>query len=288
MDAKKYDFLRAVVGDDGASALRKAADRLGDLEGAIVPRAIMAWLGVAARGDYEGSIPGVQDSYLDFAKNEDGTYSGSITIGEGVFPFQNATVFHLAASISVALGAQELDDDSRFKNMDLVKLGKSIDIMAKAKFISNAEDLAKDLVKAVPGPPHAPTLTGVPQIAVAPVKQVDKGPQPPPGQKPKKPPTEAKVPKATVPKLKVKIPKNEPGGGKKFLVSDTAAKSECGVCGLPLIKNEKFSGCMCFKETARYVTLTKNAGKTYINFSRSVDDDAIAAILDTLGVNRHG
>lgn len=279
MDSKKYDLLKAVLGHDGAAALEKAADRLGGLEDAILPRAIMAWLGVAARGDYEGPIPGVDDSYLDFTKNENGSYSGSIAMGEGVLPFQNATQFHLAASIAFSLGTENLSSD--YEDVDLVKLGKAIDIMAKAKYIANIDELAK----ALPGPAHQPTTDAVIQGAkgqpTPPTKQREKGPRP---VATRKPPKQAKTPKVVVPKKQVKLPGAK---AKSVALPEAAKKSECNECGLPLIKSERFVGCMCFKDVAPYVSLSKNDRGTYINFANTMDEDAIATILETLGVS-HG
>lgn len=278
MDERKYAFLKAVLGTDGATSLKKAADKYGDLEGAIVPRAIMAWLGVVARSDYEGGLPGVEDSYLDFAKNEDGTYSGSIAIGEGVFPFQNANVFHLAASVALSLGATL--DAENLKDVDMVKLGKSIDILVKAKFLSETEILSK---AQPPGPAHAPTVRGQPVAPKPPTKQIGQ-PELPASQKPATAPKEAPVPKHKVPKAKVKLPKP----ARKFEIPERALKRECQECGLPLIKNERFVGCLCFRDTAKYVTLTKGEGHYALAFGNSLDEDAIVTILDTLGVNRHG
>lgn len=277
VDERKYAFLKAVLGEAGAASLKKAADRFGELEGAIVPRAIMAWLGVVARGDYEGSIPGVEDSYLDFTKNEDGTYSGSVAIGDGIFPFQNANVFHLAASVAVSLGASL--ETENLKEVDMVKLGKTIDVLVKAQYLCGTEILSK----ALPGPPHAPEIRGAPTPPAAPAKQVDKGPKPPASAMPKKAPKEAPIPKHKVPKQKVTLPKV----AKKVAVPAKATKHECKECGLPLIKNEKFVGCLCFKDVARYVTLLKNSGGYELSFAKALDDDAIAAVLQTLGVN-HG
>lgn len=278
MDERKYAFLRAVLGNDGASSLKKAADKYDGLEGAIVPRAIMAWLGVVARADYEGGLPGVDDSYLDFAKNDDGTYSGSIAIEEAIFPFQNANVFHLAASIALSLGASL--DTEKLTDVDMVKLGKSIDVLVKAKYLSGTDILSK----ALPGPPHKPEVRGVPQAAVPPQKQIDKGPKPLPSQQPAKAPKEAPIPKHKIPKLKVSLPKT----AKSFDIPEKATKKECKECGLPLVKNEKFVGCMCFRDMARYIQLQKGEGSYTLSFGSSLDDDAIAAVLDTLGVNHHG
>lgn len=276
MDERKYSFLKAVLGTDGASSLKKAADKYGELEGAIVPRAIMAWLGLAARSDFEGGLPGVDDSYLDFTKNEDGTYSGSIAIGEGIFPFQNANVFHLAASIALSLGAS-LETDN-LKDVDMVKLGKSIDVLVKAKYVDT-----EVLAKALPGPAHAPSVRGAPRPPSPPQKQIDK-PELPANQKPKQAPKEAPIPKHKIPKLKVKLPKTT---AKSFDIPEKAIKKECKECGLPLVKNERFVGCLCFRDMARYVSLTKTEGGYSIAFGKTLDEDAIATVLSTLGVN-HG
>ncbi len=276
MDSKKYDFLKAVLGQDGAAALKKAADRLGGLEDAVLPRAIMAWLAVAARGNYEGQIPGVDDSYLDFTKNTNGSYSGWIAMGEEVFPFHNATPFHLAASVSLALGAEKINEE--FDSVDLVKLGKSIDIMAKAKYVSNLDNLVKkqSVVEGKPGPAQVQTVNatiagGRDRRKQTPPTGVQIGQPEPVGPQPEKPATSARKPTVKVPKLKISM----------------TTKHECGECGLPLIKNDKFVGCMCFKDVARYVQLTKSQGETYISFDPALDQDGIATILETLGVS-HG
>jgi len=284
VDSKKFLFLKAVLGQDGAAALKKAADRLGGLEDAILPRAIMAWLAVAARGNFEGAVPGIDDSYLDFSKNTDGSYSGSIAIGEGVIPFQNATQFHLAASIALSLGAEDIT--GQYRDADLVKLGKSIDIMAKAKYVSNLDELSK----ALPGPAHAPKVRGVPEAATPPSgPQDEKGP-PENKAKGKAIATQVKLPRPKAKALKIPTPKaiaSNPQGKKPLSLSEDALKSECSECGLPLIKKEKFVGCLCLRDVARFVTLTKNQGKTYITFDHAIDEDGIATILETLGVS-HG
>jgi hypothetical protein len=46
---------------------------------------------------------------------------------------------------------------------------------------------------------------------------------------------------------------------------------------------------MCLKETARFVDLAKHDAEHYvITFGKAMDDDAVATVLDTLGVSRHG
>jgi hypothetical protein len=275
MDERKYAFLKAVLGTDGAFSLKKAADKYEDLEGAIVPRAIMAWLGVVGRGDYEGGLPGVDDSYLDFSKNSDSTYDGSIAIGEGVFPFQNASVFHLAASVALSLGASL--ESQPLKDVDVMKLGKSIDVLVKAKYLSGMDVFAK----AIPGPPNKPQVRGQPVPPTPGTKQIGQ-PKPIASQKPAEAPKQAKMPKHKIPQLKVKTPK------KAAKLTAKALKSECGECGQPLVKNEAFVGCLCFRDLARYVSLTKHDNEHYeISFGSGVDEDGELAILEALGVN-HG
>jgi hypothetical protein len=186
-------------------------------------------------------------------------------------------VFHLAASVALSLGAS-LETD-KLKDVDMVKLGKSIDVLVKAKYLSDTDVLAK----ALPGPPHAPSVRGQPTPPSAPTKQIGQ-PKPDPSQKPAKAPKEAPKPKHKIPKLKVAIPK----AGKSFGIPEKAAKKECRECGLPLIKNEKFVGCLCFRDMARFVSLAKADNGYSLSFGKSLDEDAVVAILDTLGVNHHG
>lgn len=135
MDAHKFQFLREVLGTDGAAALKKASERSPALGGVLIPRAIMAWLGIAARDDFEGSIPGVDNSYLQFAKNED-KYSGSISIGESVYSFDEASMMHVGAYMAVALGA-DADAVEELRDLDLQRIGRNIDTLVKARVAVN-------------------------------------------------------------------------------------------------------------------------------------------------------
>jgi hypothetical protein len=269
MDERKTDFLKAVVGEDGTQALVKAAERSGPIENAIVPRAIMAWLSVVARFDYEGQIPGVEDSYLDFSKNDTGTYNGTVALGDGVFPFENATVLHLAAAIAVALGSDEAPDPA-LKDLDLARLGKSIDIMAKAKYLTDGMFKAES-----PGPAHAPTeQEGATEAAP---------PQMAPRRMAQRKPLIPKVSRAPAPKPKVETPKL-PGVPKAFPITDRHMKKECSECGTKLFKNDTFVGCLCFRDLAKSITVRKNVQGVSLAFAPSVEPEAIAVVLETLGV----
>lgn len=136
MDQRKYNFLVAVLGTDGAKALRKAAERSHELGHALVPRTILAWLGIAAREDYEGDLPGVRNSYITFRKSESG-YTGSISFtDEDMHEFQGASLEYLAAAVAVYLGADADRVGPGLRDLDLARLGKSIDLLVKARAVT--------------------------------------------------------------------------------------------------------------------------------------------------------
>lgn len=155
MDERKFKFLRAVLGEDGAKALAKAAERAPELEAALLPRSIMAWLGLTSRSDFEGRIPGNENTYVQFVKSED-RYSGSVAIGDEVYSFENALVTHLGACIAVALGADHERVSPRLKDLDVQRLGKNIDTLVKARVAirelkkQQITPLAKMAIAAIP------------------------------------------------------------------------------------------------------------------------------------------
>jgi GNAT superfamily N-acetyltransferase len=127
-------FLEAVLGSDGAKALAKAVDRQPTLAAVIVPRAILSWLDYAASLEYEGGIPSIADSYVQFSKTEKG-FNGAISLGDGLYDFEEASVYHLAASIAVALGVESQPLEADVRDTVLVRLGKSLDTLAKAQIL---------------------------------------------------------------------------------------------------------------------------------------------------------
>lgn len=143
--------MAAALGTDGAQALRKAAERDPRLDQILIPRAIVGWLSFTTAHEYEGQIPGIENSYVQFQKSEDG-FSGSVTFNEGVYSFENASVYHLAASIALALGVETGPLDAKVRDAVLVKLGKSIDTLVKAQVLTqelkNAKSLAPQVITA--------------------------------------------------------------------------------------------------------------------------------------------
>lgn len=127
-------FMAAALGADGAKALVKAAEREPRLEQILVPRAIVGWLTFTAAHEYEGPVPGLDNSYVQFQKSDRG-FTGNISLNEGVYSFENASIYHLAASIAMALGVETGSLDADVRDTVLVKLGKSIDTLAKAQVL---------------------------------------------------------------------------------------------------------------------------------------------------------
>lgn len=149
MDATKLSFLKATLGDEAATALNKAVERYEPLEAVLVPRVIISWLNVTARTGYEGEIPGVAGSHLSFTKNEDtDLFAGLLAVNGVVHPFENASVMHLVAGVSVALKA-DVSADHGIRDSDLVNLGRQVDLLAKAAFVTEFEPLVKGAMKRV-------------------------------------------------------------------------------------------------------------------------------------------
>jgi GNAT superfamily N-acetyltransferase len=140
----EQDFLIATLGMEGAKALLKAVEREPSLAGVLMPRAILGWLTFTAENEYEGSIPGLDNSYVEFQKSEEG-FSGSISLDSGIYSFERASLYHLAASMAMALGLEPNGVDSRIRDTVLVKLGESIDTLAKAQVLMHELKLQKSL-----------------------------------------------------------------------------------------------------------------------------------------------
>jgi hypothetical protein len=123
MDPRKLSFLQAVIGNDGAGALTKATSRHPDLEWAIFPRVVMSWLEIVSHvGAFNETLPGTNVN-LNFRKAED-SFSGHVSIGPEIYGFRDATLYHVAGAVAVALGAGP-EHAPELKSPSLAKLGKS-------------------------------------------------------------------------------------------------------------------------------------------------------------------
>lgn len=125
----KLAFLHEVLGVEGTRALLKAGEQSQKLENVIVPRTILSWVSAASTMSYEGVLPGVE-GFIGFNKSE---CNGEIKIGQDTYEFENAGVFSVAAAIAVSLGVHEDRLAADLKDKDIVRLGKSIDLLVKSK-----------------------------------------------------------------------------------------------------------------------------------------------------------
>jgi hypothetical protein len=138
VDDKQRSFLTAVLGD-GADALVKAVDRSPDLEFAIVPRAILAWLQSAPT--HEGEVPGVPGTFVAFEKGEAG-FSGRLGVG-GSYRFDRQSLFHVAGAVAVEMDLDYSAAPEGLRDLDIERLGKSIDLLARVRAASGEAGLAK-------------------------------------------------------------------------------------------------------------------------------------------------
>lgn len=287
MDNRKYQFLKSVLGDDGARALAKAVERGPELGNALLPRTIMAWLGVYGRNDFEGQIPGVENTYIQFAKNED-RFSGSVAVGDQVYSFEKASMLHLGACMAVALGADHERVSPQLGDIDIQRLGKNIDLLVKARVAvrelrSNA--MKKGALpsggKEGPGPAHAPTAPMEPTPPTPPdPTQNSKGPTV--GMKPK-PPKLPKIGQHGTPAGSSGMVQQKPPKAPGMKVTKSQAEGECPVCAGKQFKVDKFVGCLCFRALNKSVKTTVLDDGYNLQFGAEWDSESILTLLESLG-----
>jgi hypothetical protein len=262
------EFLKHVLGEDGYKAFERANTRMPTLGPALAPRTIVSWLATAIRAQYEGEIPGLANSYISLQKHEEGL-TGAVTIGDEVHSFEDADILHVAAAVAVALGVEDAGIDPIMKSTDISKLGKSIDLLVKARVITAAQlqklldeesteqsdceesEIEKDEMPGKAAGPHEP-----------------KAPQAPQG------------PQAVAPSTNVKS--KPPVMKKELVVKKSSAHNECPECGLPQFKGDTFVGCMCFRALAKSISSTSRGDNYVLSLSRSQwDDETIEALLQT-------
>jgi hypothetical protein len=249
MDKPIKDFLVGALGTEGAKALKKAAQREPILSEVLIPRAILGWLSFSAENQYEGSIPGQPNSYVSFSKSDSG-YSGSITIKDGVYSFQESSVYQLAATIALSLGLEPESLDSDIRDAVLVKLGKSIDTLCKAQvLIGEMKKKSSQLIKV-----DLPGTTAKPQKQLAPIE----------AEPPKKQPANAAA-------IKPKIP--------PLAVAKAEAAKPCKMCGKSQFKENKYSGCLCLKDLAKSIHTTTYSDGYVLTFSPDVDQDSVRVLI---------
>ena len=161
---KKRQFLIAILGEDGTQALQKACIRNPELETAILPRALWAWLENGGPS-FSGAIPGTEGTYLEFRKSESNSYNGVVKLNGELHSFHNESLVYVGACAAVALGADGERVSKRLKDTTAIKLAKSIDGLVRATVISqlkkastgSAESAGPPAKAIAPMKPNAPT-----------------------------------------------------------------------------------------------------------------------------------
>lgn len=263
MSTPSIEFLKQVLGEDGQKAFEKAETRVPTISAVLAPRAIVSWLSTAVRVHYEGIVPGLENSYITLQKSSNG-FTGAITVGDTVHAFERADLLHVASAIALSLGLEGLQLDPRVKGTDISKLGKSIDLLVKARVIANS--IEKDLVKNFASPVFKIELPGK---AAAP-----------------KEPKEAEIPQAPM-SIAPSTNKLKPNAGlaktKELVIKKSEAGCACPECGLAQFRKDRFIGCICFRALAKSVT-TKAIGDDYVLTLPRVtwDEDTIETLMQAL------
>ncbi len=256
-------FLRFIVGNEGTDALNKAINSIPPIGSVVVPRAIVAWLSIISKVGFEGSIPGVPQSFLGLSKTENNSLTGAMTIGDQLYTFEGADLLHVAASLGVALGIDLEPVSDNLKNKDLTKLGKSIDLLVKSEFIKQAKLSKSNDESAAPAPAHEQKEAKEQSVPLTPVKQ--------PGINLKSGHTGP-----------VQKPNLAVGQGQKAIkILKTEATKLCSDCGNSLFKDEKFKGCTCLSGLAKN-SKTEITPDGYLVTFKSIDEDELLTLIQII------
>ncbi len=267
MSSGSDKFLQIVLGQDGAKALAKATERAPILSSVLVPRTIVSWLETAVRLQYEGEIPGLDNSYISLHKTEANTFTGALTVDENVHSFNGADLVHVAAAISVSLGISGQGVDPQLKGQDLSRLGKSIDLLVKARVVSEAlrdQELAKATVF-----DHLPKKEECAKVELPGKNAAPRGPEAP-----------------TPPEGQAKQPANtaKPTFGKKEIkISKSESERRCFECGGQQFSGDKLVGCLCFRgllKASKVQTVAGTDGSFTVKFvGYDWDADTMQALI---------
>lgn len=290
----RAQFLIEVLGADAARALAKAASRSEYLSQMIVPRTILAML--EAVPAFTGTIPGFDDCSLTYEKSEKG-FTGNVTVGEDFYKFEAQSIFHVAGALSTAMGLDTLMFTTN-RNTELQRLGKSIDVMAKAHFVGQElEKAEKCEVCGGKGGKHNDRLVAGLVIKCRNAKLEKKamgegsgknaGPVAPaapvaPTANASPASTQQKLPKAPASAQLPKPPKPVTSSTVKLTRSEKTRA--CPECGLRQFNSDnKFVGCLCFRALAKSVDVTDHGEYSELRLGEDWDRETLVTFLESVG-----
>jgi hypothetical protein len=268
MSFNRAQFLIEVLGADAAHALAKAASRSEYLAQMIVPRTILAML--EAVPAYAGTVPGFGECSLTYEKSEKG-FTGNVALGEDFYKFENANIFHVAGALSTAMGLDSLLFGSG-RNTELQRLGKSIDLMAKAHLVAEEskddedEELEKKAVGEGTGKTAGPVAPAAPTAPTATATT---------------PTTQQKLPKAPA-SAGAKPPKPVTSSTVKLTRSEQTRA--CPVCSMRQFNpDHRFVGCLCFRALAKSVDVIDHQEYAELHLGEEWDRETVVTFLEAVG-----
>lgn len=272
MKSDQLLFLRSVMGNEGAKALSKAVDRCQALESVLLPRSIYSWINNISSIGYEGLIPGIENTSLEFQKSDTG-YQGSVSIGELIYNFEDSNVFHVASAVAVSLGVEPAKIEAR--NLEIEKLGKSIDILIKKELVKT---LKKDLDKKK----EEKTELSPEDENIEKPKDTDGKEELEKGKISAEAPSGAAEPIAPKPPIQATsvAPKMKAPKIPKIKVTKSEKEHKCSICSKVGFENDVYVGCDCLKDLAKTI---KTEGDYLI--LPNYDSDTILALYEGLGRN---
>lgn len=286
MAFSRAKFLIEVLGPDGAKALAKAADRSEDLAQALVPRTIIAWL--RSMPSFDGEIPGLPGQTFSFQKSEGG-FSGSVAIGGANHQFQDATIFHVAGAVATAM---ELDSlvFGNVRNLDLERLGKSIDLMAKVR---QAVTLSKEKCPDCGGKNGGHLLHCKSKLEKKAINEGGSGaaaapiaPQAPdaPTSATKSPAAKPMTPKTAGPGAAPKPLKPAVPALPSVKLTRSESNTACPVCFQKQFGEGQFVGCLCFRALSKSVKIVgHDDNHIEVEFGEGWDRDTLTTLLESVG-----
>lgn len=238
---------------------KKALDNSNDLfRPVIIPRTILSWAKTVGTLGFEGSIPGVKNSYFCLYKNEN-TFEGALKIKDELFVFEDADISQVVASLGVALEIDLPEIDKKLKNKDLTNLGKSIDVLVKSEIIKKAESGRA-------GPAAAATAPKKQSGALSPSKQEPYQVGRMPSQSPNLAVGQGQKDQAEQVSQKLKITKGE-------------STKKCQKCEKSYFQDSVFIGCDCLKPLAKAIDTEKNPDGYTLVFKVELPQESLEALI---------
>lgn len=249
-------FLLGTLGTEGYAALAKAVARYPDLQEILVPRTILSFIASVQELSYKGSIPGIPNSVIALTK------SGGI-INDTYYTDLDANPYTMAAHLAILLGAQ---DESKLaknvKNIDLTRLGKTIDLIVKSRLLRSVAKTDLPVPHAAPVQHQGPVGHEPPIKPVVPIIKKPKQAKP----RPKRASVSAT---AGLPDLKV---------------SKSDAYVPCELCAQPQFRADGgFYGCLCMRGLAPFVVIKSEPEYYTIQFGPEWSQDAANTLSDLFG-----